>query len=108
MVAEKKIPYEEIPKETRAFLEQANDQPIVVEFNGRRFRIVREYEDVAVLPTPNNKKRDELWKNYDPAKAIAALDSAIGALDGIDAEELKRRIREERGQYSLGRPYDPE
>ncbi|CAN5654448.1 hypothetical protein BH09CHL1_BH09CHL1_20870 [soil metagenome] len=109
MVAEKKIPYEEITDETRDLIEQATDQPIVVEFNGKRFRIVREYEEAdAVRPTQNNKKRDDLWKNYDPEKVREAMHGLIGTFKGIDVEELKREIREQRGQYSVGRPYDPE
>jgi hypothetical protein len=44
MVAAKKVPYEEVT-ETSELLEQATDQPIVVEFRGRRFRVVEEPEE---------------------------------------------------------------
>lgn len=109
MVVAKTIPYEEVTK-TSELLEQAADQPVVVEFEGRRFRVIRESEELVVRPTPNNPDRDAIWENYDPEKALAAMRSLFGYYKkhGIDAEEVKREIREERGQFSKGRPYDPE
>jgi len=105
MVAAKKIPTEEVT-DARDLLKQAADRPVMVEFNGQRFRIVHETEHDIVHPTSNNKHREDIWKDYDPEKALAALRSLQGIYDGIDTEELKREIRESRGQFSAGRPYD--
>jgi hypothetical protein len=109
MVAARKIPDEEVT-DARELLRLAEDQPIVVEFRGRRFRVIRESEELAVRPTPNNPDRDAIWENYDPDEALAAMQSLFGYYKkhGIDAEKVKREIREERGQFSKGRPYDPE
>lgn len=62
----------------------------VIEVDGERFRVIRETSD--------------LFANYDPDRALAALRAAFGTLpnDGID--ELKRDLREMREQDSAGRP----
>jgi hypothetical protein len=67
---------------------------MVVSVGGKQFRIVREKPDI--------------WANYDPERARAAIRAAAGMLAdrGIDFEEWNEEIRQQRGQYSTGRPYD--
>lgn len=69
---------------------------MVVSVSGTQFRIVREKPDV--------------WANYDPERARAGLEGIVGMLkdSDIDFEAWKQEIREQRGQYSIGRPYDKE
>ncbi len=74
------------------FLKQAEEQPIIAVAHGRRFRVAQEPEDI--------------WANYDPEKARAALAGVAGLLKGVDVEKLKAELREQRGQDSIGRPAD--
>jgi uncharacterized protein (DUF433 family) len=69
----------------------------------------------AVIPashTENDPPRVRLadpndpWKDYDPEKVLQALHEAAGLLKGVDTEQLKRDLREQRGQDSTGRPAD--
>lgn len=78
--------------ELAGILEQAAEGPLVLEKNGTRFRLTREPED--------------LFANYDPERTRAALERSRGALQGVDVEELKRDLREQREQDSIGRPAD--
>jgi hypothetical protein len=71
-------------------LAAADDILIVLERSGSRFRVTREVEDV--------------WAGYDPRRVRRALRESRGALDGVDVEALKRDLREQRSQDSLGRP----
>lgn len=71
-------------------LAAADDAPIVLERGGARFRVTRE--------------ADALWANYDPQRVRRALRQSAGALAGVDVVALKRELREQRSQDSLGRP----
>ncbi|MCC6703717.1 MAG: hypothetical protein IT334_02505 [Thermomicrobiales bacterium] len=93
MAAERTIPVD--PESTiKELFAQVEDEPVVVSVGRERFRIVREKKDI--------------WANYDPEKARAAIRAAAGALasSGIDFDAWNEEIREQRGQYSAGRPYD--
>jgi len=48
---------------------------------------------------------EEIWANYDPVKALAALRKAKGIFKGLDTEQLKKDLKEARSQHSRrGRP----
>jgi hypothetical protein len=89
MAAEKEIPVEP-GSDVDEFLRQAEDQPIIAVAHGRRFRVVREQEDV--------------FANYDPERVRDGLARISGLLKGVDVEALKAELREQRGQDSVGRP----
>lgn len=78
--------------ELAAVVDQAADAPILLEKNGQRYRLAREPKDPMA--------------GYDPERARAALDRVFGMLSGVDVEELKRDLREQREQDSIGRPAD--
>jgi hypothetical protein len=50
------------------------------------------------------EKRQDIWQDYDPKKAIEGIRKSRGALKGVDRDTLQREIREQRGQDSKGRP----
>jgi hypothetical protein len=91
MVAEKVIPVEP-GSDVDRFLKQADDQPIIAEAHGHRFRVVREPVDP--------------FANYDPERVKAGLARISGLLKGVDIEDLKAELRQQRGQDSSGRPAD--
>ena len=67
-------------------------EPILVEREGRLFRVEAEQ-----LHDPQ-----DIWAGYNPERVREVLQRSVGALKGIDLEELKRDIREERAQDSHG------
>ena len=42
------------------------------------------------------EQRQGIWKDYDVEKVRAALEATRGLLDGVDVDELVRRIRQDR------------
>ena len=93
MAAERVIPVD--PKSSiEELFARVEDEPVLVSIGRERFRIVREKPDI--------------WANYDPERARAAIRAAAGTLAncGIDFDAWNEEIREQRGQYSVGRPYD--
>lgn len=48
------------------------------------------------------ENRDTLFANYDPAAVKAAIASLVGGFAGIDTEQLKKDVREARGQRRKG------
>ncbi|MGI8858055.1 MAG: hypothetical protein ACR2JW_20140 [Thermomicrobiales bacterium] len=77
-------------------LREAGPQPVILETEGVRYRVVRETLPVNLT--------DEPWANYDPEKVRAALDASAGAFKGIDTEALKKEIWAAREQDTPGRP----
>jgi hypothetical protein len=78
----------------RVFDEMAEQQqPVIVERGGRLYR---------VEPAGMHLSEDP-WAKYDPDEARRALEASIGALAGVDTEQLKADIKAERGQDSPGR-----
>ena len=71
-------------------LAEVDDAPLILERGGARFRVIREV--------------DALWAHYDPQRVRRALRQSAGALAGVDVTALKRELREQRSQDSLGRP----
>jgi hypothetical protein len=86
-------PYHVEPdSELWTLLDQAEVTPVLVEKDGKRFRIVREVDDI--------------WAGYDPDAAIAGMERAAG---GITPEEAERRIAQlyearEAGTRPITRP----
>ncbi len=76
--------------EVAQVLDQATEEPILIETRGARFRVVREREDP--------------FANYDPERVRSALDAMFGTLKGIDVDAFLAELREQRGQDSEGRP----
>ena len=91
MAAEPKVIRVPPGSELDGIIEEATKTTIVLERNGRRFRLVREEET-------------EPFAQYDPERARAALKRVAGMFEGIDTEALKAELREQRGQDSQGRP----
>ena len=56
------------------------------------------------LEAENAPEKPDIWADYDPEKVREGLRKSAGALKGVDIEELKRDIRDQRGQDSKGRP----
>ena len=71
-------------------LAAVDDAPLVLERSGEQFRVIRE--------------ADALGAAYDPRRVRRALRQSAGALAGVDVAALKRELREQRSQDSLGRP----
>jgi hypothetical protein len=67
MVAARKISDEEVT-DARELLEQAVDQPIVVEFRGRRFRVVEEQEGLVT----NLDQPDALHEDFEDGQRSLA------------------------------------
>ena len=90
MVAEKFIPIEP-DSEVDRFIMQASEQDIVTISHGIRFRIYRVPED-------------DFRANYNPERFRESILSMTGLWKGMDVEEFKKDILEERRQNSIGRP----
>jgi hypothetical protein len=73
-------------------VDQAAEAPILLEKNGQRYRLTRE--------------PSEPLAGYDPERTREALRQSFGTLRGVDVEELKRDLRDQREQDSIGRPAD--
>lgn len=69
---------------------QAETEPVVLEKDGVRYRIMRD--------------PDAFWAGYDPEAVRAAFAGIRGLLSRDEAEALKAELREQRGQDSEGRP----
>jgi hypothetical protein len=80
--------------ETGRLLARADERPLRLVRGGTRYRVVRESVDDS----------DDPLANYDPERAAAAWRASFGTLSGIDIEELKRDLKKQRGQDSVGRP----
>ena len=90
MVAEPKVIPVDPDSDLAKLVDQAENESVVLERNGRRFRIVRED---AFDP----------FANYDPERVLAAFEHAAGVFDGMDVEWLKAELRAQRGQDFRGR-----
>lgn len=90
-MAVRNLIYVDPASETARLLKLVGEEPVTVESEGVRYRIEREMQERATI------------ENYDPARALAALRKSAGALAGIEVEEFKREIREQRTQDSIGR-----
>ncbi len=84
-------------------LDETGDHPVELERRGARFRITRVGETVDA-PRIELADEQDIWAGYDSAKVLRAVGVSAGALHGVDTEQLKRDLAEERAQDSPGRP----
>ena len=56
---------------------RATGQPVVIDVDGCSYRL-----------TPQPQAPDELWKDYDPDKVLAALQQTAGSWADLDADKL--------------------
>ena len=90
MVAERVIHIEPGSEIDRA-LSESDERPVVLEWHGRRLRIVRDSTD--------------LMANYDPQRVLKALRESAGAISPeVDTAALIEELRQQRSQDSEGRP----
>ena len=82
--------------ELARLLDEADQQPVDIEKNGVRYRVMRMSERVNLTDDP--------WTNYDPESVRAALRASAGAFKDIDTRALKKEIWEAREQDTPGRP----
>ncbi len=75
-------------------LDTAAGTPVLLEKDGRRYRIVPEQD------------QDTLWAGYDPAKVRRALQASAGLLSAEEAERLKAEVyaAREEGSRPATRP----
>ena len=78
---------------------------------GRVYRVEVEDEPEPRAPMPQPPRvrladPNDIWKDYDPEKVREAFHRGAGLLKGVDTEQLKRDLREQREQDSAGRPAD--
>jgi hypothetical protein len=71
-------------------LDQADEAPLLLVRNGRRYWIRREADDPSA--------------GFDPERTRRALRRSAGALAGVDIDRLKADLRKQREQDSPGRP----
>lgn len=69
-----------------------NSEPVLIEREGQVFRLEKE------------GATEDIWSTYDPDHVRQALRLSVGALRGIDREQLKRELQQQREQNSPGRP----
>lgn len=99
MAAKAKTIIVEPDSELDRLLKEANTGPVTVESDGTRYRIER-------IPTTGNltfRTLDNLWDDYDPEAARAAILAAAGTMSDVDAEELKEYIYRRRAEGSRPR-----
>lgn len=90
-------PYKLNPdSELAHLLKRADRQPVILETEGVRYRVVRETERVNLT--------DEPWAHYNAEKVRAAVHASAGVLNGVNRDELLADLRAERGQDSISRP----
>jgi hypothetical protein len=90
MAVQRKVVVIEPDSEVARLLDVADESPLVLELNGAHYHLVRDPDE---LPTPRHR-----------TSLREALRRSAGALANIDVEELKRDLREQREQNSIGRP----
>jgi hypothetical protein len=83
-------------------LEQVEEEPVEIERGGRRFRVTLREIRSEELDTGTS----DLWEGYNPETAMAGILAAAGAWSDIDAEALKKMLRQAReaGSRPANRP----
>lgn len=77
--------------ELARLLDEIGEMPVLLEKDGAVYRLMKEQEE-------------DIWAGYDPQKTKAALRRSVGALRGVDRDELLADIHAAREQDSHGRP----
>lgn len=91
MLREPKTIHIEPDSETARLLDEAAGQPVVLETNGRRYRVSRE---------------DDPWGDYDPEAVRKAIRAMAGTITPEEGERLKAEIyrAREEGTRPIDRP----
>ena len=76
--------------ELAQLLDEAGEDPVVLDYLGRRFRLVEETSG-------------DIWMSYDPVQVKAALEASAGALVDVDRQHMLDDIRTSRKQRCRGR-----
>jgi hypothetical protein len=102
----RRIRFDDFAKSLDAVFDEVGEQQtaVLVERAGRLYRL----EPSAVDPLDDPRAEYDPWANYDPEKALQALEAARKAkiFEGVDTEQLKADIKAARSQDSRGRPSD--
>lgn len=75
---------------------RASGEPILIDDGEDAISL---YPATPAQPEP----KADIWANYDPNAVMAALEQATGIFDGIDIEQLKADLREQRGHCGCER-----
>jgi hypothetical protein len=105
MVAARDIPIDP-ESDAGQLLNEAADHPVIARIGEKRYRVITEVIPDEIEDDERRAKRDALFANYDPKKALAALEGLRGLYGDMDIVEFKREIREARGQFTASKPYD--
>jgi hypothetical protein len=98
------IPFEDFARRVRSVFDDVarKGRAVLVERDGLVYRLEPQLQPPPVQTAdPHN-----IWANYDPVKVQEAFSRAVGLLRGVDTEQLKRDLLEQREQDSTGRPAD--
>jgi hypothetical protein len=102
----RRIPFDDFAKSLDAVFDEVGEQqtPVLVERQGRLYRL----EPAPVDSLDDPRAEYDPWANYDPEKALQALEALRKAriFEGVDTELLKADIKAARSQDSQGRPGD--
>lgn len=96
-------------------LEEAENDVLILEKDGVRYRLTKEREVAASDKTMVDyeallaaagswENGEDMWVDYDPTRTRDALRDSVGALRGVDRQELIAEIHRAREQGSPGRP----
>lgn len=89
--------------ELEQLLAEADVEPVDVDTGRGRYRIVRIGPDVADA-VPRLAGKADIWAGYDPDRVDKAIRGSLGAISGVDRDQLLRDLAEQRAQDSHGRP----
>lgn len=103
MIHATKTIYVEPGSDLDRLLEATGEADLELVQHGVRYRLTR------ISPRPGDDRvqladERDLWAGYDPAHVQTALRYSAGTLQGIDREQLRRDLAEQRDQDSRGRP----
>jgi hypothetical protein len=84
-------------------LDEEAATPVELERSGVRYRVTR----VDGIRRPSRVKLADdadIWAGYDPERVRAGLRKSVGVLRGVDLDQLRADLAEQREQDSAGRP----
>ena len=98
-----KIVHVEPGSELDRVLKEAGETPVELEQRGVRYRVTRIVPPLGSRWIALAGERD-IWAGYDLDQVRRDLRGSSGALHGVDREQLRRDLAEQRSQDSPGRP----
>ena len=98
------IPFEDFARRVRSVFDDGArlGQAVLVERDGRVYRLEPQLQSGPV----QTADPADIWANYGQTKVQEAFSRVVGLLQGVDTEQLKRDLLEQREQDSTGRPAD--